>query len=381
MAASQKLDCILVADDLTGACDTLVHFAQRGLCAEVRLDLTDHINAADVEVLAFNTDSRSDSSKEATRKLRQVAINCAKLSPAVLFKKVDSVFRGNTALEIRAALDCFGRKNAVIAPSYPAMQRIVRDGILHWKDCSTFGSLDIVQCLRDAGIRNLSILSAPEADVAGFERKLASALRSGKNVLVDSVSQDHLRTLVGAITSFNQILWVGSAGLGIALASTMESHAYQPVRTMNNRSVLFCIGSTHNATEMQRIALSRSGISSVRADRRDLGIALRALSLREDLVVILEHKVATEAAVREFFCALDRESIEAILMTGGDTASLVCRALSAGAIRLCGEVSPGIPSGRLQGGRFAGTTVATKSGAFGGPESLLLAGKALRKNI
>ena len=60
-----------------------------------------------------------------------------------------------------------------------------------------------------------------------------------------------------------------------------------------------------------------------------------------------------------------------LVLTGGETALAVCRALGATAIHICGELEVGIPWGRLAGGVAPGLPVVTKAGGFGGPESIL----------
>ena len=52
----------------------------------------------------------------------------------LLYKKVDSALRGNCAEELDAVLDASGRKIALVAPSYPAVGRRIRDGILAFPD-------------------------------------------------------------------------------------------------------------------------------------------------------------------------------------------------------------------------------------------------------
>jgi uncharacterized protein YgbK (DUF1537 family) len=61
----------------------------------------------------------------------------------------------------------------------------------------------------------------------------------------------------------------------------------------------------------------------------------------------------------------------ALLLTGGDTAALVCEAVGGRNIDLYGEISPGIPFGVLNGGAFDGVSVVTKSGAFGPDDALI----------
>jgi uncharacterized protein YgbK (DUF1537 family) len=58
------------------------------------------------------------------------------------------------------------------------------------------------------------------------------------------------------------------------------------------------------------------------------------------------------------------------VMTGGDTAALVCDVAGTHAILLKNEVAPGIPWGHLRGGLFDGLPAITKSGGFGSQSSL-----------
>jgi uncharacterized protein YgbK (DUF1537 family) len=60
-----------------------------------------------------------------------------------------------------------------------------------------------------------------------------------------------------------------------------------------------------------------------------------------------------------------------LVLTGGDIAGAVSAALGATALWLRGEISPGIPWGRLEGGSLHGSSVATKAGSFGDDNALL----------
>jgi D-threonate/D-erythronate kinase len=61
----------------------------------------------------------------------------------------------------------------------------------------------------------------------------------------------------------------------------------------------------------------------------------------------------------------------AMLLSGGDSASTVCRALEVEQIELADQVVAGVPWGILKGGLLDGMVVATKSGAFGGDDTLV----------
>ena len=68
---------------------------------------------------------------------------------------------------------------------------------------------------------------------------------------------------------------------------------------------------------------------------------------------------------------LDRRHIGALVLSGGDTAALVCDAAGVGSVDVIAEVAPGIPWGYLRGGTADATTVVTKGGGFGDAGALV----------
>jgi uncharacterized protein YgbK (DUF1537 family) len=62
-----------------------------------------------------------------------------------------------------------------------------------------------------------------------------------------------------------------------------------------------------------------------------------------------------------------------LLLTGGDTAALVCRCLRPLAIAIGGEIVPGLAWGKFIGGAAGGLAVCTKPGGFGIDQSLVRA--------
>jgi uncharacterized protein YgbK (DUF1537 family) len=115
--------------------------------------------------------------------------------------------------------------------------------------------------------------------------------------------------------------------------------------------VLFCIGSDHPVTVEQQ--------------RR-----LLALDRGEHVVLNLSVRQTSVERVRELV-GNAAGAATALVLSGGDTASLVCRALGVRRIELEDEIVPGIPWGYLSGGAFDGWRVATKSGGFGAPHALI----------
>jgi uncharacterized protein YgbK (DUF1537 family) len=68
---------------------------------------------------------------------------------------------------------------------------------------------------------------------------------------------------------------------------------------------------------------------------------------------------------------LPAERPSAVFVTGGDTASAVCRCLGVKWIELRRELARGIPAGIIRGGALDGAPIVTKSGGFGAPDDLI----------
>src|ERR1035441_306320 len=93
-----NLECLLIADDLTGACDAAVYFARRGYLTAVRLE--SHGEAPEAGVLAISTESRDLSAAELPRVMDDLAQRLPVSRARILFKKIDSTLRGNVGAEI-----------------------------------------------------------------------------------------------------------------------------------------------------------------------------------------------------------------------------------------------------------------------------------------
>ena len=91
-------DTVIVADDVTGAGDTAVQFAQEGWTAELRLRRGAD---GDAQVVAVSTDSRACSEEDAAARVRAAV---AQTPGTHVFKKIDSTLRGPIRAEIEALL-------------------------------------------------------------------------------------------------------------------------------------------------------------------------------------------------------------------------------------------------------------------------------------
>jgi uncharacterized protein YgbK (DUF1537 family) len=353
-----QLDCLLVADDLTGACDAAVHLAICGLLPVTVLVVP---GASGARVLAISTESRDLPSAEIRQALLAAAAEFPVDSAARVFKKIDSTLRGNTGLEIVAALEAFHCDAAVVCPAYPKLHRVVVDGFLRVTTAPDFAPVDVAARLQQ---------QAGHAFAHTRPDGIAALLSHGVRFLSVDANSDHdLDRIAAALLPMDRrILWAGSAGLASALARQLGEECAPPPAPPRTGAALFCIGSDHGVTIAQQCALLAQRPSALfhpHVARRES--ICDALSLGMHVILRIPRGVSAQQ-VRERIAGAPAA---ALVLSGGDTASLVCRAAGVQSIELCDEIVPGVPRGILHGGEFDGISVATKSGGFGDCDALI----------
>jgi uncharacterized protein YgbK (DUF1537 family) len=363
-----SLTCLLIADDLTGACDAAVPFAARGHATAVRLDAQGDVDGLDV--LAVTTESRALPAAALRGVFERTARALAGVASRMVFKKIDSTLRGNVGMEVALAAEAFACDAAIITPAFPAMNRIVEAGRLRVPGAA-FEPVEMAAFWRGQGTE------CAHVSLEG----LHAALPGARFVSVDAATDADLDAIVQCgLASPRRILWAGSAGLASALARRCETSPGDVARGLvpatetgklkhaPPTSVLFCLGSDHAVTlEQERNLIAVRG-----------ALALDALTAAPERIAGTLAS-GRHVALRIPYGRVDGERVRlllhgftgALMLTGGDTASLVCRALGAAGIHLHHEVAPGIPRGAIVGGPSEGAPVVTKSGGFGAPDTLI----------
>jgi len=336
-AASLPDRIYILADDLTGACDSGISFLRAGSGVRVWLGAAAQFSAPE-PVQAFNTDSRSLSPAKASHVVSRSLAAIASNPHALLFKKIDSAGRGPLAAEILAAHRVSGSRAVLLAPAFPAAGRTVRNGILEIHDATGQRTLIDVAALFPPRHRDLIHL-------VSRSEMLGAALDTGKPVLLcDSSTQSDLESLVRSAENFPGLLFAGSAGLAQALACRNSLHVPRTSAPSAARTLIVA-GSDHPVTELQLRVLDRADSHAVQV--------LRIRLSRRDCPRILD--------------AFHNFAPQALILTGGDTAVFAAGTLGAHSFILHGELAPGIPWGTVQGGMAEGCIVITKSGGFGVP--------------
>jgi uncharacterized protein YgbK (DUF1537 family) len=350
----------VVADDLTGACDTGSVFAGPGA---VPVTVWPRVPPS-AATRVIDTETRTRSGSAAATCVAAAAEAC----PARhYFKKIDSTLRGRIGAEVDALLTAARLPSALFCPAFPGQGRRLVDRILTVDGTPVaqtaiggdpdFPSLpgvgrtsNVVDLLRHQVERPLAWI--PLDQVRAGADALAGRLRrlAGTIAVADAESNADLDALVLAALALEPApLLVGAAGLAQSLAATLGIPA-RPPALPGGRWLLVC-GSRQPATRRQ--------ISDARA------AGIRVLSTPETEQP--DRWVTATALAREARALLEREAFDLVVVTGGETAAALYAALDAERIDLLGAPVPGMAFGHLRGPAHAALPLLTKAGGFGGP--------------
>ena len=115
----------VIADDLTGAAEIGAVGLRRGLRAEV---IVAGEPSGDADLICVDTDSRSCDPAEAAQRASNAALLLQHCGAEWIYKKTDSLLRGNVTREIEAMVKQLGLSGALLVPANPSLGRTISNG-------------------------------------------------------------------------------------------------------------------------------------------------------------------------------------------------------------------------------------------------------------
>lgn len=366
----------IVADDLTGALDAAVPFADLGLGTGVGLDIevASALAGSDRRVVSVDACSRHLPPATAAAVVRSAMERLLALGQRVPFKKIDSTLRGNVGAETLAALAGSGRRCAIISPAAPRLGRRLHGGRL-LVDGEPVPGGDLMQALR---------LQLPEASVHLLApgEEVRPTGYSTRLFVADAQEETDLDRLVDlALARPDEILLVGSSGLAGALARRTDHARSRAAIEAPSRCqrILFVVGSRNPRSVEQLQALldmeevvdlggsfgdrpgrppsSGSGytrrVGVIHAPGLDDGSSPESVRVAQRLAE-MARSVLSDELVND----------TAIVMTGGDTARSLLDRLGIQVLEVGRSLAPGVVLSKADlGGRAV--SLVTKAGGFG----------------
>jgi len=364
-----------IADDLTGAMDTGVGLAKAGLSAVITFSSCATIES---DAVVVTTDSRADAATDAYRRVRAVG---ERYQDYLIYKKIDSTLRGNIAAELQALLDATRIVHTVVCPAFPAIRRTVEKGRLLVDGVpveETQFATDPVSPVRKSDIGEIlktgSGIATEYIDIRAVEK--------GPAHVAQTVNSSSARAL-------------GSGGLGaqIPLAYGHEPRAAAIPATPDGPA-LIAVGSRNDVSVRQlRRLLDALDPPLVKAEPREFrtrdGRTPRINQLAHEIEDLLSNNrvVVLSSSLSQFSPqmrhtmapvlggiitrVLETRPPAGLFLCGGDVARSVCGDTGIQALRILGDLQPGVIAGEVVGDNYTGMRVVTKAGGFGDENAMI----------
>lgn len=391
-----------IADDDTGAADLAGMLAEQGMRAAVGLDtVTPQLctRAAGCDAVVIGTASRSLQPKEAYSRTRVAARALQSLSPKRLAVKYCSTFdstpEGNIGPSVDAAMDVTGERFTVALPALPALGRttymgyhfvgrqLLSDSSLRNHPLNSMKNANLLSHLSTQTSRRLGLVTFSE--VQNGPASVRSALHRLQQerveiALLDCVDQEQLRVLGEAICDMR--LFTGSSAWGMVLPEIWrEGHTWIPsenrgiFRAPGGSGFLLVNGSCSEASlrqntwaadqgwqrfELDAISLAQGEIpatdiivhaGNVLAAGEPCLLTTQGSSRQQVQEWSLQHGVSSISAGEEVSATLARTAAriigrcvpQGLILAGGETSSVLMRALRLGGLLVGPPVAPGVP--------------------------------------
>jgi uncharacterized protein YgbK (DUF1537 family) len=239
-------------------------------------------------------------------------------------------------------------------------------------------------------------------------RALADRIGAGGPivVVVDAADDDQLQRLAEAVTMLGpRVIAVGSAGLAGALARAWTLEKPSTLRSSSTSSVvkaaagqgsitIVIVTSLQDVARRQAVEVAAAGAvhgqpapsdliaddawarwSNTVVDALGTGDSTLLLKAPQDRRTDLPAELIPGRFAELTARIIQQEGsrVAGVVVTGGDGARAVARALDATGFQIRGEVTSGVPVGTLIGGPANGLGFVTKAGGFGDADTLVRA--------
>ncbi|WP_244204245.1 four-carbon acid sugar kinase family protein [Streptomyces africanus] len=385
-AAGLARPVLALADDLSGAAETAV--ALRSPARILLGPVPGPVASAPGESLVLDLDSRQLPGDRAAGAVRDATRSVP--AGTVLFKKVDSLLRGNLAAE--AAAYARGSAGVVIATALPPARRTVRDGVVHldgtplhetsaWRAETRPAPRSVAAALGD-----LPSAPVPLTVVRGAPGTLRDELRArfaqGRHPVCDAETEADLDAIAAAALELGPgIRLLGTGGLAGALGrllGTSGENALAPGEVV--RPLLLVVGTAEPSARRQVAHVLADGAHQVSLSTSELLRSPRRLPPPVAAVTVVRITGETGPAMaRRLVAALADTVADAahgcdLVLTGGETARRVLDVLRVTDLRPVGQIHHGAVLSRTPDGR----SVVTRPGSYGEADSLRRIVRALR---
>lgn len=408
---------LVIADDLTGASDSGVQFARKGISVLVVTGLSESTDlSTEHEVVVVNTESRHLEAEEAGQNVERVVELGMAAGISHFYKKTDSTLRGNIGSELEALMLTLGQSILAFIPAFPKLGRTTREGFQYIDDRpvhETAFAEDPLNPLADsfipAIIGNQTRIQARILRTTEITPPSSVRFDEDGIFIFDAVTDDDLRLAGHFLKKHDRLkATAGSSGFAACLPDLLDfarqkaRHVYEPGRmlvvsgSVNEVSMIQAANAEAHGfacvTLSPEILLAEDGTQSVQTrqaiakitelDQQQREVVLRSAEKSEELELYLDlgrerglglkqtHHLMMRNMGEIVGQVLDQTSFKLLTVFGGDTLLAIARERGWSGLLPQEEVLPGVVISRVSSDMNAPLLI-TKAGGFGQEDVLV----------
>jgi 2-keto-3-deoxygluconate transporter len=408
---------LIVADDFTGAGDTLAQFSKNNLKCMFITGGDARKALEKCDALVIDTESRFDDSESAYRKVYEAGKSIRGENIRCIYKKIDSTMRGNPGAEISALMDSLDIKHAIIAPALPQYGRTTVDGKVFVNNVlleNTEFANDPVSPVKASFIPEILSLQTDKRidvirydDVSKGRENLAIRIRDlfdqGVNMIViDAKETSDLDLIASVITNLDRkSIFAGCAGLAGYLSLYLSPKVAKKINVVISGSASEVTRrQLNNALKKLPVCMIDVDVETLFRKEQEIEISrivqkIKECSLSGDDVIVRtapSDNSVTESFDKASMYGLDRVVVNELIgcflgdlskkiigeipvhgmvFTGGYTAIKAANSLGVTGTVIRDEIVSGIPYGHFIDDQYKDIIIVSKAGGFGDDDAIL----------
>lgn len=380
----------VIADDFTGAAEVGGVALRHGLKVVIETSVA---KAEEADVLIVATNTRSMCAAAAAAEVEKVTRQLLEMNPKYIFKKLDSVLRGNIVRELEAQMHTMSLEKAVVVAGNPYFGRLIKNGVYYVDGVplgETYFAHDPDFPVYSSVVKE--ILNCNEVNPSVEMVKLDDVLPNKGMLFGDVASPIELHKWVKQLDE--KTMPAGGAGFFDALLE-YEFPKLKLTKVDNYKlgdKTLFIFGSAFPKSDELLDKFAKAGLVfenmpreiyinpnfSEKEMQRWAKSIITKLEANVNVIVAIDYADSTEENIslrlqqnmaQVIYMVMSEVSPDDLLIEGGATASEILRGLSINTMYPFQELDAGVIQMRTKG--YKNLCITTKPGSYPWPENLL----------
>lgn len=303
---------VVIADDFTGALDTGIQFAEKGLKTKVIVDRNYDFSSTEKElqVLVINAETRHLHPERAYEVVYKITKSAKESGIEIIYKKTDSALRGCIGSELTAVLDATGVQELEFIPAFPKANRTTVKGVHYLVGVPIHESVfgldpfepvrnsfipDIIKEQSNVGVSLITMGELAEIPSRGNEKQI---------VVFDAQTDEDLKEIACHLKSCGKLkVLAGCAGFAAFLPEFLEFEKTEIESPKRTDGLFVVCGSLNPITKKQVNYAEKNGFNriTITLEQRVNENYLKEEEGKSFLKVLEQHCKSNQALILDTF--------------------------------------------------------------------------------